>query len=91
MSRPWPAVGGLFGLPKAARHFHPKPDFFLIVGSPVMLQMVIFPGSSLCRLGGWRCKAILGRLFFHKAKGVAFVNVGVELSELFTIMQSYHP
>ena len=79
MSRPWPTDSGALDLPKVARHFFTKTQktlFFWIVGSSV-----IFAGNSV---KAWRLETWSNpwQIVFHNAKGVAFVNVGVQLSKL---------
>ena len=63
---------------KSASTFFPKPEtcfFFLPVGSPVMLKMVIF---LVAPLKAWRLEIHSNpwQIVFHNAKGVAFCECG---------------
>ena len=72
-------VSGALGLPEVARHFSQKHRkmSFLLFGSPVILEMVMFPGAPL-KAGVGRCRAILDRLFashFSKKKASHYPRI----------------
>ena len=88
LSRPWPTVSEALGVPKVARHSSQKSDtwVFLIVGSPVMLNMVPFRVAFLKGLEVGYVEQSLADCFFPKCEGVAFVNVGVQLTDFLILV-----